>query len=170
MAKIRTVTADSYCRMGNEVTPVYMFSRKKWFDKKVVERVLTGKNQHNLLGQATDPKNHMVVIDGDSSRILDIISESGVRNYLKKARSVKDECKQIYYEGLKRMTPDRPVIEDMKEPLQPQLQMLPYVRVEKKMDGGYQFDYWNDGADKDEQKRKALSMLTDCIAYIVNKG
>ena len=166
MAKIKTATADSYCKMGNEITPVYMLSRKKWFDKKIIEKVLTGKNQHNLLGQATDPKNHMVVIDGETLRMVEIISESGVRNYLKKARSVTDESKQDFYTGLKRLSSEK-FIEVSKEPLQPQLQMIPFVRIERKMDGGIFVDFWNDKQNDEERKREAISMLTDGISKLI---
>ena len=168
MTKIRTATAELYCKMGSEVTPIYLLSKKKWFDKKIIERVLTGKNQHNLLGQATDPKNHMVVIDGESLRMIEIISESGVRNYLKRARSVKDECKKDFYDGLKKITPDKPVFEG-KEPLQPLLQMIPYVRIDRQMDGSLNVKYWNGESDSEAQKKTALSMLTEAITTLVNQ-
>ena len=168
MAKIQSAIASGYCRMGNEVTPIYELRRKKWFDKKVIERVLTGKNQHNLLGQATDPKNHEVIIDGGTSRMVEIISERGVRNYLSKARSVSDECKQLYFASLKNVSDRRPEIVE-ENPIQPKLMMMPFVKVEKQMDGGYSVDYWNDKQNDDEQRKEAITMLSECIATLISK-
>ena len=167
MAKMQSASPSGYCRFGNEVTPVYELRKKKWFDKKVIERVLTGKNQHNLLGQSSDPNNHTVIIDSDSSRMVEIISDSGVKNYLKRARSVTDDSKQLYYASVKSISGKKPEIE-IDEPLQPKLQMMPFVKVERKLDGSISVDYWNDKQDNEEQRREAISMMSECISALIS--
>lgn len=173
MRQIKTLTADMYCKMGSEVTPVYRIRRKNWFDRKVIERVLTGRNQHNRLGCDVDIENHAVIIDGDTSKLTNIISEIGVKNYLKRSRVVSDESKQLYYDGLNHLTTGKPIVEvqpiNTVEPIQPCLQMTSFVKIEKTIDGKYVINYWNEAKDKADQKKIALSMLTDCIAQLVNE-
>lgn len=89
------------CPMGGFEVTYYKRGNRLWFDKKGIELVLTGKNQHNLLGQYKDPKNHMRIFDTQRNEAVEIISKSGVHNYLKKAWSVKEENRHAFYAGIK---------------------------------------------------------------------
>ena len=82
----KIVFPSGVCRMGNlHVTYYRINGNHLWFDKKAIELVLTGKNQHNLLGQANDPKNHSKIFDSNRNEVIEIISNKGVQNYLEKA-------------------------------------------------------------------------------------
>jgi len=104
------------CPMGDFNVTYYKRGNRLWFDKKGIEFVLTGKNQHNLLGQYKDPKNHMRIFDTQRNEVVDIISKTGIHNYLKKAWSVKDENRHAFYAGVKYIETKRE--SKISEPLQ----------------------------------------------------
>lgn len=104
------------CQMGDVEVKYYKRGNRLWFDKKGIELVLTGKNQHNLLGQYKDPKNHMRIFDTQRNEAVEIISKSGVHNYLKKAWSVKEENRHAFYAGIKSIETKRE--SKITEPLQ----------------------------------------------------
>ena len=118
MAKveIEKMLPSGVCRMGNTKVTYYKRGNRLWFDKKGIELVLTGKNQHNLLGQYKDPKNHTRIFDIERKEVVDIISKTGVHNYLKKAWSVKDENRHAFYAGVKYIETKRE--SKISEPLQ----------------------------------------------------
>lgn len=156
------VAPSGKCRMGNtEVTYYRMNGNRLWFDKLQIERVLTGKNQHNLLGQYKDHRNHGTIFDTEKLILVDVISKTGIQNYLKKAWSVKDENRHDYYSGIKNI--ENPHEKTVTEPLQ--MQMFDIKEPEKscikitETDGSYSVDYNVDGKNSDEKMQKIARML-----------
>lgn len=168
MGKVYRTEPEAYCKMGDEVTPIYIYKKKKWFSEKIIEKVLTGRNCHNRLGQETDPNNHTVLFDSSSGILVKVISESGVQNYLKRARIVGDDRRQLYYDGLKNcITPNKPEIIKT-EPLQPRLQIdIPYVNIERTAEGTIKLDYWNDKQTDDEKRKEVIAMLYESIKILL---
>ena len=130
------VFPSGVCQMGDtEVTYYRLSGNRLWFDKKAIELVLTGKNQHNLLGQYKDPKNHSRIFDTNRNEVIEIISKTGVHNYLKKAWSVTEESRYSFYSGIK--TIENPREAKVTEPLQipmfkieqPKKEVNPYVKI-----------------------------------------
>jgi hypothetical protein len=159
---VETISSSGVCRMGSVDVAYYLKGKRLWFDKKSIEKVLTGKNQHNLLGQYKDPKNHAKVFDPDRKAVVDIISKTGVHNYLRKAWSVKEENRHDFYAGIK-------AIEDGKSTVTEPLQMpffngnVPvkvnsFIKISEN-DGQYSVDFTVDGKTFDEKKQCVARML-----------
>ena len=160
-------------RMGDTDVTFYRTGSRIWLDKKAVEFVLTGKNQHNLLGQYKDPKNHSRIFDDVSHQPVDVISPTGVKNYLKKAWSVGDENRRAYYEGLKGM--DTVKKDKFSEPLQMPIfnseipmKVNNFVKITKDSKGGYDVEYTVDGETKEEKKQNVVRMLLSVANDIVS--
>ena len=153
------------CRMGDtEVTYYRMTNGRLWLDKKAVEFVLTRKNQHNLLGQYKDPKNHSRIFDTAINMPIDVISPAGVKNYLKKAWSVSDENRRTYFEGLKNL--DKPNQEAPAEPFQMPMfnaalpiSMNDFVKISKNSSGKLDVEYFVSGNTVEEKNRNLVKML-----------
>ena len=129
-----SISPSGACRMGETDVTYYKIGNRLWFDKKAIEIVLTGKNQHNLLGQYKDPKNHRKIFDAEKNLIMEIISKTGVYNYLSKARSVKEENRYAFYAGVKEI--ENPTEAKVTEPLQmpikiPEKETESYVTIKK---------------------------------------
>lgn len=165
MGKIQKLEPNGFCKMGDEVSPVYILRKKKWFSEKVIERVLTGRNCHNRLGQETDPNNHSQIFDCKAGEMVKIISEAGVKNYLKRARIVGDDKRKLFYDSVKTISDTKPEI-IVEEPLQPRLDLLPYVKIERLADGGLHISFDNAKAD-DDKRKEAISMLSEAIKILL---
>lgn len=122
------------CQMGGVEVTYYKRGNRLWLDKKGIELVLTGKNQHNLLGQYKDPKNHMRIFDTQKNEAVEIISKSGVNNYLKKAWSVKEENRHAFYAGIKSIEAKRE--SKITEPLQMPLTEATEEEKPQELDSG----------------------------------
>jgi len=158
------VSPSGFCQMGSTEVPYYrMNGNRLWFDKKAIERVLTGKNQHNLLGQYKDAHNHGKVFDTNRKEVVDVISKTGVKNYLEKAWSVSDERRHDYYSGLKSI--ENPREEKVSEPLQIPIfnadinvKVNPFIKIYEK-NGQVFIDYTVNGRSFDEKKHNLAAML-----------
>ena len=162
------------CRMGETEVTFYRSGNRIWFDKKAIEFVLTGKNQHNLLGQYKDPKNHSRIFDEVSHQPVDVISPTGVKNYLKKAWSVDDMARRAYYDGLKNM--DKPQREEKQaEPLQMPIfnadipvKINDFVKISKNSDGKMDVEFHVSGGSRDEKNQNLVKMLISVASDIAN--
>ena len=150
--------------MGGTSVTYYRVSNRIWFDKKQIEYVLTGKNQHNLLGQYKDPKNHNQIFDTNKKQVVEVISKTGVHNYLKKARSVAEENRHAFYTGLRAI--ENPREKKLTEPIQMPMfnadiavKVNPFVKVTEEVDGNYSIDYTVAGKNVDEKKQNLAKML-----------
>ena len=157
------VLPSGVCRMGDtEVTYYRIGANRLWFDKMAIEKALTGKNQHNLLGQYKDPKNHSLLFDLERKSVVAIISRKGIQNYLARAWSVGEERRHDFYAGLKSI--EKP--EEIKsEPLQMPIfntsvpvKVNPFVKISD-VDGQYSIDYTIDGDTADEKLQNLAKML-----------
>lgn len=166
-----TVPLSGTVRMGKTDVPYYrMNGNRLWFDKRSIELVLTGKNQHNLLGQYKDHRNHSRIFDGTRKFAVDIISAKGVYNYLEKAWSVPDENRNDYYSGLRTLKQGREQQEA--EPLQLSL-TEPVVTCEgnksiiiTKFNDHYNIAYSTSWGES--RKSETIKMLSDCLNYLLN--
>ena len=158
------MSPSGVCRMGNtDVTFYRTNGGRVWFDKLQIEFVLTGKNQHNLLGQYKDHRNHSTVFDTERNVLVDVISKTGVHNYLRKAWSVKDENRHDFYAGVKSI--EQPKDEKVSEPLQIPMfnvsvpvTVKPFVKISE-ADGTYMVDYTVNGKTLSEKKQNLASLL-----------
>ena len=158
------ISPSGICRMGNtDVTYYRMNGNRLWFNKKQIEYVLTGKNQHNLLGQYKDARNHGRIFDTDRKEIIDVISKTGVQNYLKKAWSVPDENRHSYYSGIKNI--ENPAVEKETEPIQMPIfdteipvKVNPFVKIYIK-DDQYFIDFCVVGQSINDKKHNLAQML-----------
>ena len=157
------VFPSGVCQMGSTSVTYYRISKKIWFDKKAIEFVLTGKNQHNLLGQYKDPRNHNRIFDTNRKEVIDVISKTGVHNYLKKAWSVAEENRYAFYAGMK--TIEKPHEKTVTEPIQMPIfeekeatNVNPVVKITE-IDGTYSIDYSVSGKNVDEKKQNLAKML-----------
>ena len=163
--KLDQLSPSGLCQMGDTEVRFYKTPRGRlWMDKKMIELVLTGKNQHNLLGSYKDPKNHCRIFDTAASRPVDVISPAGVKNYLKDARTVCDENRRNYYEGLKSLEQQKQ--ETPAEPLQMAIfntaipvEQNDFVRISKDSSGELDVEYFVSGNTVEEKNRKLINML-----------
>ena len=158
------VNPSGVCRMGDtDVTFYRMNGNRLWFDKKAIEKVLTGKNQHNILGQDKDARNHGRIFDEEQKKVIYVISKTGVYNYLKKAWSVKDENRHYFYDGVKEI--ENPQEKKLTEPLQ-----IPFFNAEidvkvnnfvkiSEANGQYFIDFTASGRNPEEKKHNLAKML-----------
>lgn len=160
------------CRMGDTDVTYYRTANRLWFDKKAIEFVLTGKNQHNLLGQYKDPKNHSKIFDGERKELIEVINVTGVKNYLQKAWSVCDENRRAFYNGLK--TLDRKPSERVAEPLQMPIfpeqteKVKEFVKIQKDDNGEFDIAFTVSGESTDEKKRNIVNMLLSVANQLAN--
>ncbi len=166
-----TVPITGMVRMGRIEVPYYrMNGNRLWFDKRSIEFVLTGKNQHNLLGQYKDYRNHTRIFDSTRKMVVDIISAKGVYNYLEKAWSVPDENRNDYYCGLRTLKQGREMQES--EPLQLSLvgqtdtNALNKSIIITKYNDHYNIAYSNSWGES--RKSEAIKVLSDCLNYLLN--
>lgn len=166
------VSPSGVCRMGEtNVTYYHTNGGRLWFDKLAIEKVLTGKNQHNLLGQYKDPRNHGVIFDTDRKAVVAVINKTGVNNYLRKAWSVKDENRHDFYTGVKEL--ESPKEKKVTEPLQIPMfnvdvpvSVNPFVKISE-VDGQYNIDYTVGGKSADEKKQNLAKMLISAANSIM---
>ena len=159
--KLESISPSGVSRMGETDVAFYKRGNRLWFDKKAIEKVLTGKNQHNLLGQYKDPKNHGIIFDLDRKEKVAVISKAGVSNYLQNAWSVKDENRHCYYSGVKAI--ENPQKETTAEPLQMPMfdeKNLPKlaVKIIENSDGTEVYSTFDDQNPEDLNK-KIIKML-----------
>lgn len=167
------VTPSGVCRMGEtNVTYYHTNGGRLWFDKLAIERVLTGKNQHNLLGEYKDHRNHGKIFDTERKEVVAVINKTGVNNYLKKAWSVKDENRHNFYAGIKEL--ESPKEKKVTEPLQIPMfntdipvTVNPFVKISE-VDGKYNIDYTVGGDNPDEKKRNLAMMLISAANSILS--
>ena len=177
----KTVNTNDYqqiapsgtCRMGGtDVTYYRTNGGRLWFDKLQIEFVLTGKNQHNLLGQYKDHRNHSTIFDTDKNCLVDVISKTGVHNYLRKAWSVKDENRHEFYSGIKSI--ENPREEKLTEPIQipmfnteVKINVNPFVKISE-ADGHYSIDYTVGGNSADEKRQNLAKMLISAANSVLS--
>ena len=172
MSDYQQLPPSGICRMGKtDVTYYRTNGGRVWFDKLQIEYVLTGKNQHNLLGQYKDHRNHSTIFDTDKNVLVDVISKTGVSNYLKKAWSVKDENRHDFYSGVKSI--EQPKDEKVSEPLQMPIfetgisvSVKPFVKISED-DGKYNVDYRVSGKDEAEKRMNIASLLISAANSIM---
>ena len=159
---MESISPSGVCRMGSVDVTYYLRGKRLWFDKKSIEKVLTGKNQHNLLGQYKDPKNHSKVFDTERKMVVDIISKTGVHNYLRKAWSVKEENRHDFYAGIKSLEEGKTTVT---EPLQMPIfsgnvpvKVNPFIKISEK-DGQFSVDFTVGGQNFEEKKHTVARML-----------
>ena len=168
------ISPSGICRMGEIDVTYYRLGNRLWFDKLAVEKVLTGKNQHNLLGQYKDPKNHSNLFDLERKEVVAIISKTGIHNYLKKAWSVKEENRHYFYAGLK--TIEKPGETKETEPLQMPIfnssvpmKVNPFIKITD-MDGQYSIDYTIDGKNGEEKMQNLARMLISAANAVMTNS
>lgn len=158
------VSPSGVCRMGStDVTYYRTNGNRIWFDKKQIEYVLTGKNQHNLLGQYKDARNHGKVFDTERHEVVEVINKTGVHNYLRKARSVTEERRHDFYSGIK--TLENPREEKVSEPIQIPIfgaeipvTINPFIKISE-TNGQFTIDYVVAGRTFEEKKHNLAQML-----------
>ena len=168
---LEKMSPSGICRMGDtDVTFYRTDGGRIWFDKIAIEFVLTGKNQHNLLGQYKDHRNHGRVFDTERKEAVDVISPTGVKNYLSKARSVTEECRHAFYHGLKSM--DKTRKDDVSEPIQMPfvapvtVTVNPFIKISE-TNGHYSIDYTGKGKNASERKQNLAKMLISAANSIL---
>ena len=173
---LESLSPSGECRMGDINVTYYRISNRVWFDKKAIEVVLTGKNQHNLLGQYKDPKNHSQIFDNARNEAVYVITKNGVNNYLQKARSVDDVHREFFYAGLRNM--DKPVEKPPVKPLEPLQSSLwsgtdqsakvqPYIKIQKTPTGEYDVQWMIDGDSDETKKVEVIRILLRCVQNMV---
>ena len=158
------VSPSGKIKMGETMVTYYRLSGNRlWYDKKAIERVLTGKNQHNILGADKDPRNHGKIFDMDRKEIVSVISKTGVSNYLKKAWSVTEERRHDYYSGVKKL--ENPQEKTVSEPLQIPIynanipvKVRNFIKISED-NGQFLVDYAVAGTTTDEKNRAVATML-----------
>ena len=166
------VSPSGICRMGDTDVAYYrMNGNRIWFDKKAIEKVLTGKNQHNILGQDKDARNHGRIFDEDRKQVIYVISKTGVYNYLKKAWSVKDENRQCFYDGVKKIEKTQEVKHS--EPLQMPIfnanipvNINPFVKISEN-NGNFCIDFNVSGKNFDEKRQNLAKILISAANSIM---
>ena len=161
------------CKMGaTDVTYYRTSGGRLWFDKLQIEYVLTGKNQHNLLGQYKDARNHGIFFDTERKMLVDVINKTGVTNYLKKAWSVKDENRHDFYAGVRSI--ENPRGKKISEPLQipmfnteVKVNVNPFVKISEN-GGQYTIDYTIDGNNANEKRQNLAKMLIMAANSVLN--
>ena len=166
------VFPSGVCQMGKYNVTYYKMGNRLWFDKKDIELVLTGKNQHNLLGQYKDPKNHNKIFDTNRKEVIEVISNKGVRNYLEKARSVSEENRYDFYYGVKRIENPREKVAD--EPIQmpifkaePHDEVEPYINIVQK-NGKTEVSCAIEGKSKEERNNRIIQMLLNVASELMS--
>lgn len=163
-----TISPSGVCRMGEVDVTYYKRGNRLWFDRKNIEKVLTGRNQHNILGQYKDPKNHAQIFDADRKILVYIISKTGVNNYLQKAWSVKDENRHTFYAGVKSI--ENPTEAKVTEPLQMPIEIPEktdsYVTI-KKIGDGLEIHSNVNGESIEAKNNNLVQMLLDAAHEII---
>ena len=170
---LEILSPSGECQMGETNVTYYRTSNRVWFDKKAIEFVLTGKNQHNLLGQYKDPKNHGQIFDNARNESIYVITKAGVINYLATARKVDDERRGAFYTGLRNM--DKPAEKKMvTEPLQSSLwsgaeqpKVLPYIKIQETSKGNYDVQWMLDGESEEAKKSEVARILLECAKNLI---
>lgn len=161
---LEQMSPSGICKMGStDVTYYRTDGGRVWFDKLAIEFVLTGKNQHNLLGQYKDHRNHGRIFDTERKEAVEVISPTGVKNYLSKARSVSEENRHAFYHGLKSM--DKTRKDDVSEPIQMPMfnasvsvAVNPFIKISE-LNGLVNIDYTINGKNPVEKRQNLAKML-----------
>ena len=168
-SKYEILSPSGVCRMGETDVNYYKRGNRLWFDRKHIEKVLTGRNQHNILGQYKDPKNHAQIFDDVSNKTIYIISKTGVYNYLQKAWSVKEENRYAFYAGVKEI--ENPAEAKVTEPLQmpiklPEKEAESYVTIKKI---GESFEIFSNfsGENVKDRNMNIVSFLLSAVHEII---
>lgn len=160
-----TLSPSGVCRMGEVDVTYYKRGNRLWFDRKHIEKVLTGRNQHNILGQYKDPKNHAQIFDAERKILVYIISKTGVNNYLQKAWSVKEENRYTFYAGVKEI--ENPTESKITEPLQIPIKIPePYVTI-KKIGEGLEIHSNVNGESIEEKNNNLVQMLLSAAHEVI---
>ena len=157
------------CRMGNTNVTFYRLSGNQlWFDKKDIEFVLTGKNQHNLLGQYKDPKNHNKIYDTYRKETVEVISRMGVQNYLTSARSVSEENRFAFYTGVKNIPREEKIPEPVQIPFfkAEETKPDPYIKITQK-NGKTEVLCTMEEKNKEERNLHIIQVLLNVVGELI---